>query len=215
MAPASPFVSRAFLLIAVFLPSRFSATALQRFSVSLASAFMRSRSVTSSRSPSLFAMRPTFFVACWAAWARPSTSASLLSSCVICAMAARYPLCADGKARSARRALAGAEHRARRHSRAPGVRARGRLVAVGAHDRDRDRAAVRRHDEPVAVDLHDLARPRAGVAVDLLAVEDAAPGAVDRRPPAGPRVGPADEVVGLADRLAPVDLGVGLAAPAL
>src|SRR4051794_16311861 len=178
---------------------------------------MRSSSVTRSCSPSLFAMRPTFLVACWAAWARPSTSASLLSSCVICAMAARYPLHASGKARigSARRALARAEARARLDARAARVLARGRLVGVGAHDRDRDRAAVGRHDEPVADDLDDLARPRAGVALDLLAVEDPDLLAADCRPAAGARVRPADEVVDLADGLAPVDLGVALAAPAL
>src|SRR4051812_45831578 len=100
---------------------------------------MRSRSVTSSRSPSLFAMRPTFFVACWAAWARPSASAGFLGGCGLCAWAARSPLGAGGKADSAGGAPAGAALGLRRDARAAGVLARGRLVAVGAHDRDRDR----------------------------------------------------------------------------
>src|SRR4051812_7458901 len=134
---------------------------------------MRSRSATSSCSPSLFAMRPTFFVACWAAWARPRTSASLLSSCVICAMARRLPAADRGQApRSAARARARPEHRAGLDARAARVLAGRRLVAVGTDDLHGDGAAARGDDEPVAVDLDDRAGRGAGVALDLLAVED-------------------------------------------
>src|SRR3954468_4109976 len=184
---ASVFVSRALLLIAVFFPSRFSASALQRFSVSLASEFIRSRSATSSVSP--FARRATFFVACWAAWARPRTSASLLSSCVICAMAPRYPREAAGMRRTVRRALRARRLSAERRAGLDPDRARPlprrRLVAVRPQGLHGDRAAVGRpddlhavppavrvRDEPVAVGGYDLPGRRAGIVVDPLAVED-------------------------------------------
>src|SRR5215204_6238322 len=126
--------------MAVFLPSRFSATALQRFSVSFASSRMRVSVATSSLSP--LAREATLRVATWAACARPSTSASLLSSCVSCAMLARLPV------------LAAAEARAGLHARGARVVAgRGLLAVAGPDDLHGDRAALRRDEQPVAVDL--------------------------------------------------------------
>src|SRR4051812_19098119 len=129
-------------------------------------------------------------------------------------MAPRYPRRGPAKrtacGRALRgRALAAAEQRAGLDARAAGVLAGGQLVAARAHDARRDRAAVGRHDEPVAVDLHDLPRRGARVAVDALGVEDLDLLAADRRPCPRPRVRAADEVVDVADGLGPVDLRVG------
>src|SRR5918996_3704670 len=114
-----------------------------------------------------------------------------------------------------RRLLAAAEARAGLDARGARVVAGGRLLAAGAHHPDRDRAAVRGHHEPVAVDADDLPRRRAEVALDAVAVEDLDVLGADRRPRTGPRVRAADEVVDVGDRPRPVDLDVSLAAPAL
>src|SRR5829696_7984401 len=75
--------------MAVFLPSRLSASCTQRSSVSADSPFMRS-SVRASSASSSSNMPRTLSLAPWAAIARPSTSASLLSSFVSSAIALSF-----------------------------------------------------------------------------------------------------------------------------
>src|SRR3546814_6740150 len=76
-----------------------------------------------------------------------------------------------------------------------------------------DGAAMCRHGDAVAVDRQDAARcARSG---HLAAVEDLHLVALPGGPGARLRIGAADQVVDLVDRLVPLDLGVRLAAPAL
>src|SRR5690606_35166314 len=87
------------------------------------------------------------------------------------------------------------------------------LAALGAHPLDRDRAAPCGDLEAVAGQREHGARfPGAFARADVVDLQLVA---VEEGPGAGLRVGAADQIVHLGNRLVPVDLGVRLAAPAL